>query len=245
MLLVILSFTAKFAFADSVNLLTNGSFESPFAAGSLCGVYSDCLGFLNGVAGRDDIGGWQLIGKGGVDAGGLPIPGAPATILVLSNNYTEPLGTTDQPLYFHALDGLQSLDLTGEGNQGTTNGIKQVVATTPGLVYELSFWVGHQDGSAPGYLGGPGGVALYVDGGLVLSAAASGNTPGDVSWTRFTHRLTATDTQTIIAFLNDTPVGNNYAGLDAVSVVEVPEPSPILLLLTGLVAIGVLWRCRG
>jgi len=131
--------------ADGLNLLVNGSFEQPIvSAGSTCGAYANCLGFHNGVAGNDNIGGWQLIGKGGVDGGGNPIPDAPATVMVLGFAYTEPDNTTGQTLNFHPENGLQSVDLTGEGNQGTTNGIKQAVTTTAGLSYVLTFWVGHQ-----------------------------------------------------------------------------------------------------
>src|SRR5689334_12952619 len=77
--------------ATPLNLLINGDFESPSVPPtSMCGPYANCLGFHNGVAGNDNIGGWQLIGKGGVDANGTPIPGAPATVLLLGYDYTEP-----------------------------------------------------------------------------------------------------------------------------------------------------------
>src|SRR4029434_4054409 len=92
--------TATPARADSVNLLANGSFETPLA-GSVCGGYSSCLGFHNAVAGHDNIGGGQLIGKGGIDSNGDPIPGAPASILLLGFNYTEPDNASGQTLYFH------------------------------------------------------------------------------------------------------------------------------------------------
>jgi len=240
----ILGVTALPAQADTVNLLVNGSFEDMFSAtaSSFCGSYSGCVGFHNGLAGNDNIGGWQLIGKGGVDGDGSPIPESPASILLLGSDYVEPYGTTDEMLHFRPQAGSQALDLTGEGNQGTTNGIKQSVQTTPGMTYELVFWVGHQDGFAPGYTEGPGAVALYIDGVFVGSLTATENTSGDVTWTRFTHRLTAVEPETVIAFLNGTPVGNNYAGLDSVSMVEVPEPASLTMLCVGLAAAGILLR---
>lgn len=223
------------ASADSLNLLVNGSFENPSVpGGSSCGPYLNCLGFHNGVAGNDNIAGWQLIGKGGVDSDGNPISGAPATIMVLNASYTEPDGGSGLTLNFHPQDGLQSVDLTGEGNQGTTNGIKQSVTTTPGSVYDLSFWLGHQYSSAPGYTLGPSSMAVYIDGTLVGTYDNSLNTFEDVTWTPFSYKFTAASPSTVVAFLNNTSAGNNYAGLDNVSLTSVPEPSSLILLGAGM-----------
>jgi hypothetical protein len=224
------------SFADPINLLTNGGFEDPVVPpGSMCGPYGPCLGFHNGVVGNNNIGGWELIGKGGVDPFGNPIPGAPATILLLGYDYTEPNFGTGGTLHFHPQEGRQSVDLTGEGNQGETNGIKQGVGTTSGQEYVLTFWVGHQYPFAPGYLG-PGSVALYVDGQLAGTFTNPGITFNDVNWAPFSFQFTAATSQTAIAFVNATPVGNNYAGLDNVSLVAVPEPASLLV-----VAAGVVW----
>jgi len=131
--------------ADGLNLIGDANFELPLVfADDFCGPYSNCFGFHNGVVANDNISGWQLIGKGGIDGEGNPIPGAPATTMVVGFDYTEPDNTSGGTLHFHPQDGLQSLDLTGEGNQGTTNGIKRAVGTTAGLDYILTFWVGHQ-----------------------------------------------------------------------------------------------------
>ena len=135
------------------------------------------------------------------------------------------------------------MDLTGEGNQGTTNGIKQSVATLPGSSYTLTFWVGHQYSLAPGYLGGPGAVGLYLNGLSVGSFANSRDTFEDVNWMPFSYTFTASGSQTVSAFLNDTPVGNNYSGLDNVSLVaDVPEPGSLALSVIGLVGILLVFR---
>src|SRR6185295_476710 len=216
LLVLIISVCALPAYADSINLITNGSFENPVvSADSTCGTYANCVGFHNAVAGNDNIGGWQLIGKGGVDINNVPISGAPATMLLLGLNYTEPDTFSGQTLFFHPEDGLQSLDLTGEGNQGTTNGVKQSIVTNTGSLYSLSFWYGHQYSSAPGYTG-LSALALYIDGNLIDSFGTSQNTLDDVSWSEFGRTFTASSSQTTIAFLNDAPVGNNFAGLDNV-----------------------------
>lgn len=228
--------------ADGLNLLANGSFELPIvSAGSSCGAYANCMGFHNGVAGNDNIGGWQLIGKGGIDAEGNPIPGAPATTMVLGFGYTEPNNTTGQTLNFHPQDGLQSADLTGEGNQGTTNGIKQAVTTTAGLNYVLTFWVGHQYSVAEGYQEGPSSIALYIDGLLIGPYNNAANTLEDIHWMPFSYSFQAASDQTVVAFLNNTDYGNNFAGLDNVTLTEanvtltaVPEPSSLVLLTAGM-----------
>ena len=240
------------AHADSVNLLVNGSFEQPIVwPVNSCGAYSDCLGFHNGVVGDDNIAGWQLIGKGGVDINGDPIPGAPATVMVLGSDYAEPFGEPLATLNFHPQDGQQSVDLTGEGNQGTTNGIKQSVGTTPGSVYGLTFWLGHQDSSAPGYAEGPASIALYIDGALVGTYDNSFNTTQDVTWRPFSYEFTASSPSTVVAFLNNSSFGNNYAGLDNValaavpgpsaSVTAVPEPSSLLFLGAGIICMAARW----
>src|SRR5262249_37093862 len=155
-------------YADGINLVVNGSFEEPFLpVSSQCGPFPNCMGFHNGVAGNDNIGGWQLIGKAGIDSNGDPIPGAPASSLLLGANYVEPDGVSGETLYLHPEHGVQSVDLTGEGNQGTTNGIKQSTSTQPGSDYLLSFWIGHQFPSASGYTEGPAAVAVYIDGEII------------------------------------------------------------------------------
>jgi hypothetical protein len=229
--------------ADSLNLLVNGSFEFPAVSGTdSCGVYSDCLGFHNGVAGNDNISGWQLIGKGGVDGEGNPIPDAPATMIVMGFNYTEPDDTSGVTLNFHPQDGLQSIDLTGEGNQGLTNGIKQSVVTTAGLNYVLTFWVGHQYSTAQGYTNGPGSIALYIDGELVGPFSNGLDTPEDVNWRQFSYGFQASSSQTVVAFLNNTPLGNNFAGLDNVTLTAVPEASSLILLGAGMTLLASRFR---
>ena len=208
------------------NLIVNGSFELPVVdAGDMCGPYSYCRAFTPG----DTIDGWTVVGNGGV-AG---------TAMVISNAYTEPDNGDGQTLHFDAEDGIQSIDLTGEGNQGTSNGIKQTVATIPGTMYQLTFEVGHQYDQAPGYPGAAS-VSLWLD--LMNNGASEvgvysndADTPEDITWESFQFDFEALDTVTTIAFLNATPVGNNFAGLDNVDLVALlPEPSSLWLAVTGM-----------
>lgn len=203
--------------AARANLLLNGSFEdSAVDSGDVCGPYSFCRAFTPG----DTIDGWVVIGKGGV-AG---------TAMVISRDYVEPDNGDGQVLHFDPADGNQSIDLTGEGNQGTTNGIKQTVATIPGQMYQLTFAVGHQYDQAPGYAG-PASVSLWLDltGGGSTEVGLYSNdadTPDDVSWESFTYDFEAIGDATTVAFLNATPIGNNFAGLDAVSMVALLPEAP-------------------
>jgi hypothetical protein len=198
------------------------------------GYYSpDQPGFPGGPS---DIGGWSVIGKGGASD--------VAVVLQFGPNYTEPNGSGGT-LHFHAQSGNQSLDLTGEGNQGLTNGVKQGVATSSGLEYRLSFYVGNQDNSAPGYPN-PSSIVLFVDGAPIDTFTTAANTANDVSWRHFHYDFTAASALTTIAFLNGTGVGDNYAGLDHVALSAlnaVPEPGTLGLILSG-VAVSFILRRR-
>jgi hypothetical protein len=217
------------------NLLVNGSFEDPIVPGtSACGPYFNCQGFNVG----DDIAGWTVVGKGGA-------PGVPV-VMTTGSNYTEPDNSgNNATLHFYPVHGIQAIDLTGEGNQGLTNGIKQSVTTLAGALYELSFFVGNQYDPAPGYAG-PSSVVLYINGIAIETLVNPNNTAENVNWLQFIYDFTAPSNFTTIAFINGTDVGNNYAGLDNVVfhalTITVPEPGTLALFLGGLGALSVLRR---
>jgi hypothetical protein len=214
--------------AARANLIVNGSFETPlFPSSSSCGPFNDCLGYLVGdeigawFIPPSPIGGWFVVGNGGA-------PGK-SVVLLLDNNYDEPDTNSGGTLNFHVADGFHALDLTGEGNQGLTNGVKQTIASTPGHSYEISFYVGNQYDLAPGY-GATSSIGFYINGGFVDAYSNSANAVEDVTWQQFKYDFTALENLTTFAFLNNTPVGDNFAGLDNVVVSEVtsvPEPASI------------------
>lgn len=243
LLLVLLASVLFSSNALADNLLLNGSFEIPIVPpSSTCGPYADCLPYHNGV--NDSIGGWLVIGKSGVDSQGNPIPGSPASVLQLGYNYQEPKSMTSTVLNFHPQDGLQSVDLTGEGNQGLDNGIKQTVTTVPGSMYDISFWVGHQDPTAEGYTLGPALIGLVINQNTPVLFSNDLAILNDVAWQQFNYVFTAASDQTTIAFLNETPVGNNFAGLDNVVLQSIPEPGSLILLSSGLIGFLGLRRKR-
>jgi hypothetical protein len=219
----------------AANLLLNGSFEAPIVPASslTCGALfnTSCQGYYSPdqtgfPGGPSDISGWSVIGKGG--ASGV------AVVLQFGNNYTEPNGSGGT-LHFHAQAGDQSVDLTGEGNQGLTNGVKQSVTTSSGLDYRLSFYVGNQDDNAPGYTK-PSSIVLFIDGNAIQTFTTPDVTADDVSWRHFHYDFSAVSALTTIAFLNGTDVGDNFAGLDHVVLAAVPEPGTLALILSGLAA---------
>lgn len=119
------------------------------------------------------------VANAGVMNGGFELPAAPVA------GYTEHRGGssftgwnvvgndvdlvnssyTEGALTFNANSGGQSLDLTGGGNSGFTNGVTQNVTTVVGQLYSLSFYVGRLSGNAN--YATPTTVGLSFDGGVV------------------------------------------------------------------------------
>src|SRR5262245_13213348 len=88
--------------AQASQLLLNPSFETPVIGASTCSGVANCQGFNVG----NSIGGWTVVGPGA--AGGA------FAVINLTSAFTDP-GNTD---HYTPVDGNQSLDLTGSGNQG-------------------------------------------------------------------------------------------------------------------------------
>lgn len=102
------------ASADAAPIL-NGSFETPTVPAG---------GFTLFASGSNAITDWTVVGPSFSSVG------------IISGTLTQ-FGFT-----FPAQDGVQWLDLTGL-NSNTTDGVQQTVATTPGALYDLSFFAGN------------------------------------------------------------------------------------------------------
>jgi hypothetical protein len=138
-----------------------------------------------------------------------------------------------------------AIDLTGQANSKPYGGIEQVIATTPGVTYDLTFDLG-----ASTEWNGPGLRAA------ALTASATGSVldasqlftlaPSGINqWQSESLMFKADSGSTKIEFLADSAHTSQYVGLDNVSVTsfsKVPEPTSFPLVLTGVVAI--LWRLR-
>jgi hypothetical protein len=205
--------------AKAVNIVANGSFETPTVPVG---------GFTSFASGSNAITNWTVVGPSGT------------SVAIVSGTFTQ-FGFT-----FPAQNGVQWLDLTGV-NSNTTEGVQQTVATTPGALYDLSFFVGNI--SNPGGLfGTTSTVGVQINGGPVVSFTNSGGV-GSTSlfWQQFTLPFTATAATTSITFINQDPSGDNNNGLDNVSLSlgrsSVPDAgTSVMLLSVGLAGISLFRR---
>ncbi len=210
-----LSICAALAMASAAHAsIVNGGFETPGTGGGTSSLY--------GVGG--DIGGWTVLGS------------SSNAVLYLRNDYAEP------NVLFPAHSGNYSVDLTGSGNTGPTDGVQQSVATTSGQRYSLKFWVGNVTGSGGGntpFYTFSSDVELQINGVAAGLFSNANVTVGTVNWQQYSYAFTASGPMTQIAFLNRTNLGDSYLGLDDVSLTAgVPEPSTWAMMLVGFAGLA-------
>ncbi len=184
--------------------------------------------FTNFLGGSTAITGWTVVGP---------------EASIVSGTYAS-LGFT-----FPAEDGKQWLDLTADGTN-TAQGVKQTFATTPGMTYNLSYFVGNQFDPG-GIWGTTSTVNVLLNGVLIQTSTNSMGAGGTTQvWEQFSTSFLATSSSTTLEFLNGDPPNDNSNGLDNVvvtpgSVVSTPEPSTLLLLLLATVCALGCYRFRG
>ena len=176
--------------AASVNLLSNGSFESPVFGGSYTTV---------GTGGT--VGAWT------VDSGSIDLIGN----------------------YWQAQDGLQSVDMSGNGD----GKISQTVNTTAGQQYRLSFWeAGNNDGG-----NAIKNLSALINNNQVglFAFDTTGKTKSAMGWTQYTYDFVSAGGPTTVSFQGTE--GNAYgAALDNVELKAVPEASTVMLF--GMLFVG-------
>ena len=172
--------------------LLDGGFESPVVPVG---------GFTRFATGQTIGGAWTVLGPAGNQA---PVD-------LLQTKYTE----SANGVVFKSQEGLNSADLTGDANQGTTDGVKQAIPTVAGQAYQVSFFVGRAGGN--NLYATPASVALSINGGARTTFTNSDLTPGTNNWKQFTKTFTATGSSTTLAFFN-AQTTNNFTGLDNVVV---------------------------
>jgi len=174
---------------------------------------------INGSFQTGDFTGWAVSGSAVVCAGGDPFCGVP-------------------------FDGTFSATLNG-GDVSPDAVVSQTFATTPGTVYLLTFAYGIMDfvGGATQQLraeviSSAGGVHDLLDQTVSspLSVDPGGAFNAAVSYGLYSFTFTADDTTTTLQFsdLASNPSGSIDGKLDAVSIEVAPEPSSLLLMLTGI-----------
>ena len=204
--------------ASAAHTIVNGSFESTPTP------VNGFTVFGNGA----NIGGWIVTGD------------TSNAVLSIDTGYQE------AGVAFPAQDGRVHLDLTGAGNTGA-NGVYQDVATVSGRTYEVTFWLGNATGDGTG---NSGAYVLSSSLNLAITGAGATNyvngtvTAGTVNWGQYTRRFTATGATTRLQFTNTTPVGDNFTGLDNVSLAAVPEPASWGLMILGFGLVGGAMRRR-
>jgi hypothetical protein len=147
---------------------------------------------------------------------------------------------------FPAEHGSQWLDLTGF-NSNSTEGVSQIVATTVGDQYRLSYWIGNTTGD--GIFGTTSTVNVSLNGTPTFSDTNSNVSPATLNWEQFTHSFAATAASTALAFANGDPAGDNSNGLDNVVLIDlgpapppsgIPEPASFGLPAAGLAFLGLM-----
>jgi hypothetical protein len=104
------------------------------------------------------------------------------------------------------------VDLTGQANTKPYGGIEQVIATTPGATYELTFDLG---ASTEWNSSGLGAAALTASAGSTSKLYTLSPTTLN-QWAQETLTFTATSSSTTIEFLADSAYTSQYVGLDDV-----------------------------
>lgn len=196
------------------NLMVNGSFESPSVPGGSFSIFTPTT-----VPGID---GWTVVTPSG------------GNVIVVDS------GLTSGSFSFPAQDGNQSLDLTGDP-ANLSAGIFQMVTTTIGTRYDLSYYVGNVAGSV---LGTISTVDVSVDD-VLLTSSTNSTASIAANWQLFTHSFIASTGSTKIAFGNGDGLDDNYNGLDnVVLVAAVPEPDTLAIFGLGLVGLATMRRRR-
>jgi hypothetical protein len=208
--IALLSAAAFVATSASAQIVQNGSFES-----------------FTGAFGSDN--GAQLIGTSTTLTGWTVIGGEIAVLKDVNRYNLTPS------------DGANFLDLAGYSNGGFPKGITQVLnGLSAGQTYTLSLDLGIRNGACVNggnNCRGPIQVSASIAGTsetFTHSSAVDGNV-----WDRFSSNFVANDSNALLTIQGlSLPAGNQYIGLDNVSISPIPEPASFALLLAGLVTVA-------
>jgi len=196
--------------------VTNGSFESPTVP---VGNFTNFP-----VVGSPLIPGWTVVNN---------------SVSIVSGTFSQN-GVT-----FQAQDGVQWLDLTGDGSN-SNEGVSQGVSTIAGHTYLLSYFIGNTTGG--GIFGTTSTVNVSINNVSTFTNTNSAVNATSLTWQQFTHTFVAGGSTTTLSFFNGDPPGDNSNGLDNVTLADqgivgaVPEPTSAALVVSGLLGLGLLTR---
>ncbi len=128
--------------------------------------------------------------------------------------------------------GNDFLDLTGYHDNAPYFGVSQSISTVVGQAYTLSLDLGVDESNS--LYSGP--IAVQVMAGPVTQTLTDTSTGTGNIWTAFNVNFTATSTSTTISIQGTQ--GNQYIGLDNVSVAAVPEPSTLIMVGMATMIVG-------
>lgn len=196
------------------NLIVNGSFETPVAPVGGTTIYG---------AGSASITGWTVVGVGS------------DSVALVSTSFAQS-GVT-----FNAQNGQQWIDLAGNASNSQSSGVTQSIATVPGNLYEVSFYVGSADDNVNNFFF-PSTIDLSINGGPRAHFTNPIAPSNQLNWAQFVVPFVATGSSTNLTFYNGGASNNFLSAFDNVVVDGVPEPSSVILI--GLGTVGFLGRRR-
>jgi hypothetical protein len=195
--------------STEANLILNGSFETPTVP---AGSFTDFAG------GSSSITNWTVQGT---------------DVAIVSGSFSQ------SGITFEAQDGIQWLDLTGNGGNSKANGVSQNVATVMGQAYNLSFYVGSATDDSLFFAST---VDLSINSGARVSFTNPTASTSMLNWELFSVQFTATSASTNITFFNGDAANNNNCALDNVILTPstVPEPGSFALCtIAGVIGLAV------
>ena len=209
------------AFHVNANLISNGSFETANCSDRVMTVGTSCTNNLvsgQWVVLKNLSGGWTTVSGSGIE---------------IRDNVSG-----------IAQNGSNFVELDSHGNPGKDNTYMQQVFSSPTANLDLSFWYA----ARPGTAANTNGISVFFNGLDISSSLVGGPfiTPGSTNtkWIQYTAELNGLVGNNVLGFK---AVGKDdtYGGsLDNVSVTAVPEPSTIVVFLTGIIIIWAIYRAR-
>ena len=200
------------------------------AAGILGAGAASAAGVVNGS--------FETGGPGDAGLGGFSTLGGGSTSI---NGWTVTGDSVDWINgYWQGADGTHSVDLNGVG----VGGVEQLISTTPGKTYKLSFSLsGNPDNGSDTktmLVSAGQGVGSYS-----YAFTTPPNSRGSMNWVDDSLTFTASGPSTLISF-QSTTTGNCCWGpaLDNVSLSAVPEPTTWAMAVLGFGLMGVALRRR-